>query len=894
MSEPKVYFQWQNEALLSTIYPLRTLNLRNALEYYEEIDLWKKYKGKKIEAMRQEVEEYHKKKAKVIEEAKRAYHSQLDHFFPYNLEQDPDLNEADPAILAMLKKAKKPNVEFDKYYPKISDPFRQSYFIAQRLEILDKDRKELDQQIIRQARRVDAIRQNDPNHKKLKDEEGKLTALRNAVPLFERQREQLVKLISAFNQIENRRKDFLDRKKQAERNRKKIDAEMPKLESKIAVQGSKLQGLQDEVRRLRSQLEPATDDNYFADPDALTEMAHRFPQADPAFCERVDAIRETLAVLDSRKALEFLQKELTALRAEHTRYRQRSRSKFKEHTLKAYDEVLEQMEAYQSILKDGQKTFGPLEKAVKEKEREINSLQDVLRGLVEKLNEFLEQIKAMEFLRMDVDKYLLEYQPVPPTMKDLINLKLDEYREELLAGDTTGDPFKYQFFLLDKLIKRFKREPERFPRWLQYMIVHFSGMRYASAHGSWADPNDLYRTLQIFLIKNNSLDDEAVADICFQKSAAYTGNTGLKGEREGGTARRARRQADKFWGKIDGHLARIRADDPQERRQGLLSLLLDEETYGIETISDHAALDALEDLRDKELIPTWMWKEISALTDLRLKEAQDKDWEALTEEERRQRAGAVKYSEIINKWKEKYLTGWREEHQVNIQNLVSRAVCNEVAEYILHLRGLEGAAGLTSLSDMYIKAAKKPAGAPEQAGAKSEAAYFVRSKKAEDFRPGAGILWLKYRYDPPPQWNVVKPFKTTDGDKALPELYINGKRWNYKDKDGLFRTRTVTNEKGFSVTIKQYLFWVHIATVAEVAETAEGEVVLTFETSLPSEDRRKACVGVFKRAVHNLAHDGGEDTYNASFVGFLPDKLEGIPKKDLDKMLDWDKVLLKS
>jgi hypothetical protein len=29
------------------------------------------------------------------------------------------------------------------------------------------------------------------------------------------------------------------------------------------------------------------------------------------------------------------------------------------------------------------------------------------------------------------------------------------------------------------------------------MVVHFSGMRYASAHGSWADPKDLLAQLRM-------------------------------------------------------------------------------------------------------------------------------------------------------------------------------------------------------------------------------------------------------------------------------------------------------------------------------------------------------------------------------------------------------------
>ncbi|RDJ94336.1 hypothetical protein B4Q13_15140 [Lacticaseibacillus rhamnosus] len=55
---------------------------------------------------------------------------------------------------------------------------------------------------------------------------------------------------------------------------------------------------------------------------------------------------------------------------------------------------------------------------------------------------------------------------------------------------------------------------------------------------------------------------------------------------------------------------------------------------------------------------------------------------------------------------------------------------------------------------------------------------------------------------------------------------------------GSTRTRTGTRQK-------QWLRWIHEATVAEVAETADGIVVLTFETALPYDDPRMSAIGVF-------------------------------------------------
>ena len=53
-----MYFQWQNEVLLKTIYPLREMKFRDFLVYCREIELWAEYKDKKIEALQPEVKMY--------------------------------------------------------------------------------------------------------------------------------------------------------------------------------------------------------------------------------------------------------------------------------------------------------------------------------------------------------------------------------------------------------------------------------------------------------------------------------------------------------------------------------------------------------------------------------------------------------------------------------------------------------------------------------------------------------------------------------------------------------------------------------------------------------------------------------------------------------------------
>jgi len=57
---PQTYFQWQNEFLCKTIYPMREQKLRDVLIYYMEVDVWSQYKDKDVNLLKDELYEYKK------------------------------------------------------------------------------------------------------------------------------------------------------------------------------------------------------------------------------------------------------------------------------------------------------------------------------------------------------------------------------------------------------------------------------------------------------------------------------------------------------------------------------------------------------------------------------------------------------------------------------------------------------------------------------------------------------------------------------------------------------------------------------------------------------------------------------------------------------------------
>ena len=92
------------------------------------------------------------------------------------------------------------------------------------------------------------------------------------------------------------------------------------------------------------------------------------------------------------------------------------------------------------------------------------------------------------------------------SLNDAVRWEVLGYQQELNELDHPD--------LVKQVVERIEGEPERFERWLYYMVVHFSGMRYRSAHASWADPKFLLEMLQTEFLRSDiqGMSDQQVAD----------------------------------------------------------------------------------------------------------------------------------------------------------------------------------------------------------------------------------------------------------------------------------------------------------------------------------------------------------------------------------------------
>lgn len=469
--------------------------------------------------------------------------------------------------------------------------------------------------------------------------------------------------------------------------------------------------------------------------------------------------------------------------------------------------------------------------------------------------------------------------------------------------------FKYECELLkldhDRLVaavmERFEAEPKRFPKWLQYMVIHFSGMRYKSAHGSWANPRDLLEMLKIEELKvwTQSSPPGELEQACSQATA------GLLQFRSTKTNPVEIRQ-------IDAQLAAL-ANQPT-RQSALLKYLSAQAVEEIRKLAEVDVLARLEAMKDQ--FPAWAWKEIVSRTNLRLKFA-EKNWEELTPQERQESWSRENqhWRALLDFWERKDITGWRKQHELTLSLVVTRAVCNEIAEHIQHLRGVKPAAGLTAKPPFYLKkyvtaygSAVRDCDSPQDANLNRP--YFTSPGKMKrcDFKPGASILFLGWVNRKPNPWQIAHPL---DGVDLLPPearppavkkravVKGQGDAWIYRVVGNEFvRTcqpmisQIVENvetksksgaQPGKAPKVKlvkgpvatEWLRWTHEATVVEVAQLADGrDYVLTFETGQ---------IGLILRPLARMMNHW--DIY----VGYVP-PLPTDPA-NLDKMLDPQTIL---
>ncbi|HSF83851.1 MAG TPA: LuxR C-terminal-related transcriptional regulator [Anaerolineales bacterium] len=503
-----------------------------------------------------------------------------------------------------------------------------------------------------------------------------------------------------------------------------------------------------------------------------------------------------------------------------------------------YQELQAQL---QSLLAEYNQELAPFEAESKSLQIKIDELKVKIKVLTEDLR---------KFPRLGKDS------TVNP--RAAVNWLLLKYERELEA--------KSQEELLALILERFEAEPQRFPEWLQYMVIHFSGMRYQSAHGSWADPKALLESMQVEELKERiqNTPPAELDRLCTQAK------TELAQKKNALTNPREIRP-------LEIQIAAL--GNPVNRQTALVNHLSSQVSEKIKTQTNQQVLNEIK--ARKNQFPDWAWKEVVSRTELRL-ETKEADWEALTPAERQEswKAENQHWRQIMDVWERRDITEWRKQHALTLSLVVTRAVCNEIAEHIQHLRGVKPAAGLAAKPNYYINHQRNNPGR----------AFFKRPGSTADFKQGASILFLGWVDREPNAWQVARPIAGVDLLLSAGRPAKVGK-WNASDQsedwkygfqgDAMVRTARIkvprsgaTGPKFETKFLKDYLRWTHEAIVVEVARLADGDYVLTFETGQ---------IGL------NLRPLGRMLNHWDIFVGYVPPA--EVEPANLDDMLAREKIL---
>ena len=112
----EIYFQWQNEFLLKTIYPLREMKLRDFLVFFREIELWRENKDMKPDELDAKRREYEEKQIGILKEMVQIYEEKRKYF----LEGDATIEYGNKyGDIKEIAKVKNLHASFHPYWEKV-------------------------------------------------------------------------------------------------------------------------------------------------------------------------------------------------------------------------------------------------------------------------------------------------------------------------------------------------------------------------------------------------------------------------------------------------------------------------------------------------------------------------------------------------------------------------------------------------------------------------------------------------------------------------------------------------------------------------------------------------------------------------------------------------------
>lgn len=388
-------------------------------------------------------------------------------------------------------------------------------------------------------------------------------------------------------------------------------------------------------------------------------------------------------------------------------------------------------EQYEQLIAPKEQHLEAFKKDVPEKEQEIK--QDkahmrTLRGLIRDAKGDIRKITQM------ISK--LQSGKTKGDTETITTWRLKKYREILNTMDHDA--------LLRDVVDAFERNAASgyFPPWLLYTAVHFSGMRYATAHGTWdKSPQSLLSSLKDEEINTADEDTlkgwqgEAVQDLKAKETRSVKGLwSGLKKKLSKDDIpvfekfeplhedlmqayiKLAGAQKDsEIYKEIISTIASTENDiealqtefsvkgwtllvaKRKEETEILMVIYRENAKAKLMEISNPKALAMLKQMHDEGQIPDYAWKEITSFTELKFEITDpanlvEKDARGLknvtVEADADALAELTKWKRVLKAWHSS-TTAWREQNQKTLSEAVMTSlVCDQIGSVAQHSRGI--------------------------------------------------------------------------------------------------------------------------------------------------------------------------------------------------------------
>lgn len=333
---------------------------------------------------------------------------------------------------------------------------------------------------------------------------------------------------------------------------------------------------------------------------------------------------------------------------------------------------------------------------------------------------------------------------------------------------------------------------KRFPKWIRYGVMHFSGVKYDDAHYVWQDPRRLLKSLKEEELKTISSEKERILKAMAMHGLGEGSMTIPKKNRDDF------RKFDKLKSKnkpefqqiihfedeltelhmqlreVIGNRAategiiekidlleteindlksglsksdRTYIDDAYAKRdKGLIAVYLADSKKKIGELSEGQALFLLVQMKDKGQIPDPVWKEIMVFTSLKTN-VTDPNWfidrtrRALkwhTPENQEKAEEMSRWQRVLKAGFSASMDNWRSHHKETLgANILVQMRCDALGSNIQHTRQVSQPGGLTANAQQYFDDSKiKPA------------TTFKRLESIDDLRQGTSMFYMGWQKVP--------------------------------------------------------------------------------------------------------------------------------------------------